>query len=159
MENTVETVLQHGDGSPEVLLKRLRDPESVVAIDADEEIARQLAQSSLTGGSSMDRGLSQATKDFSLPAVTLPTDFLRIPGYKHRETAVNEQGFTDEQLAMMLQEQDLQEQLRLNPEFAHLARQNRNQSNARAAGYPGSTRGASVDEGPNIMEQLSSKCI
>ena len=163
MENTIETVLQHGDGDPEVLLQRLRDPESVVRIDTDEEIARRLEQSSMSDSqniSSSNENTKQApNEDFSLPQVLLPNDFLRIPGYEHGEvaTATNEAGMSDEQLAMMLQEQDLQEHLRRNPEFSHLAGQGQQQRQARSAGYPGSIRGPSNDEGPNIMENLSSK--
>lgn len=198
MENTVETVLQHGDGDPNVLIQRLKDPSAAAAaVDMDEEIARQLAKELQKGGDAEPSSFG-ATTDArrvarvstvtlpaapkarppapvlapvandagALPNVDLPPDFLRIPGYKHKTTTPEEDA--DEQLARMLQEEDFLKELQGNPEFAYLARgggysgasrqkQRARQSRANA-GYPGSSGGA--HEGPNIIENLSSKsCV
>uniref|UniRef100_A0A7S2L3U3 CUE domain-containing protein n=1 Tax=Leptocylindrus danicus TaxID=163516 RepID=A0A7S2L3U3_9STRA len=207
MENTVEAVLGHGDGDPNVLIQRLKDPSAAAAaVDMDEEIARQLAKDLQKGnigannepvslGAGMDEEIGRQLASSSLgaatdahrvaristvtppvaapkartpapvvndsdtlPRVDLPSDFLRIPGYKHRTTTPEEDA--DEQLARMLQEEDFLKELKGNPEFAYLARgggfqqkQRVNRQSRANAGYPGASRGA--NDGPNIIENLS----
>ena len=135
MENTCDRILNHGDQDPQILVDRLKagGPEPQVALD--EELARQLA----TGGSSTStsRGggassSSAAKKKGRGTPTTLPDDFLRVPGYKRpagrsgapssSSAAAAANGMDDETLARMLQDELFSEELRRNPDFAHLAR-------------------------------------
>ena len=101
MENTVDMILRHGDGSPEALLKQIEegiDPRAQTAA-MDEALARQLSQpgrasSTTTAGSS---GSSQK-KGRGTPTV-LPDDFLRLPNGMN---VPSNQMSDDEALARML---------------------------------------------------------
>lgn len=80
MENTVETLLGHGDGSPSDLLRELQGggaTQRVADIDADEEFARQIAAAEeeggrwrgpLRGGSGSARGLGLASGRSNFPS-------------------------------------------------------------------------------------------
>ena len=79
MENTVETVLGHGDGDPEELVERLQNPNAASA-----------AAASSGGGSSSgattpvtSNGSSTGNNTRKLRGIKteLPPDFLRIPGH------------------------------------------------------------------------------
>jgi hypothetical protein len=153
MEHTVETLLGH-TGSPEELIEKIRRGEvsgsgssgggngaAAHNIDADEELARQLAredQRPVRGSAFVPPGQrrmmasnimapSRAAAPAPQPPVrpeqkgrgtptTLPVDFLRIPGRKYPQqqstTPTNAGGMTDEQLARMLQDELFQEELR-----------------------------------------------
>lgn len=95
MENTVDMILRHGDGSPEKLLRQIEqgiDPRAQ-AVEADEALARQLSQSGRPPAGTP----GSKTKGRGTPTI-LPDDFLRLP---------NGTGFTpnlsdDEALARML---------------------------------------------------------
>lgn len=133
MENTVDMILRHGNQDPEVLIDQIEngiDPiRSVTA--ADEQLARQLAQQ--TGPITRGRNLTAATDEHTHTGkgkpTTLPEDFLRPDGYTPGATnTVSE----DEALARMLQDELFTEELRRNPDFAHLA--HGRASNARLVG-------------------------
>lgn len=161
MENTVETVLAHGNGDPAALVERLKNPQASVSMD--EEIARQLANESRPSaapGAKKKKQLGRGTP------TQLPTDFLRIPGRKYETSTVVDQ---DEALARMLQDELFTQELANNPEFAHLARaggrrilggmaQNRASGRPSPSAFPGAGRGAAgsqTQDGPNIVEKLS----
>uniref|UniRef100_A0A7S4N9B0 CUE domain-containing protein n=1 Tax=Odontella aurita TaxID=265563 RepID=A0A7S4N9B0_9STRA len=125
MENTVETVLSYGDGDPADLVERLKNPGSASEhVDADEELARQLAAESGRQNAAAGRTTQRAAGN--APATgpngrklrgtptQLPPDFLRVPG---GSTDID----GDEQLARMLQDELFTRELANNPEFAHLA--------------------------------------
>lgn len=120
MENTVDLILRHGDQEPQVLVQQLAagiDPAQNAA-SIDEALARQLSQSNVVRSSTRPQGKGTPT--------TLPDDFLRIPGYTPpAQSSLSD----DEALARMLQDELFTEELRRNPDFAHLAR---GRSNARA---------------------------
>ena len=170
MENTVDAVLTHGDSDPQLLIKMLESGTSQE--DLDEQLARELADgtpqqqinafnntssrvaanrnTSATSGtsSSISNSSNQLSekKGRGTPT-TLPDDFLRIPGKNGSISG-------DEALARMLQDKLFAEELRNNPEFAHLAQ-------GRVAGghrYPGVNRNhhQQQHEGPNILEALGS---
>mmetsp|Transcript_11829 Transcript_11829/g.15433 ORF Transcript_11829/g.15433 Transcript_11829/m.15433 type:complete len:288 (+) Transcript_11829:163-1026(+) len=170
MENTVEAILFHGDRDPQLLLAKLKKNPIRPSLSApgpagqtinmDEELAREMSQSAISGpeaASSDTKKSSKADDDSLLPQVSLPPDFLRIPGYKDGGTMSS-----DEKLALMLQEEDFLKQVQNNPEFAHLAigRGGQQSSGLAQAGYPGSSRAAvrmSNGNGKdvNIMENFS----
>lgn len=118
MENTVDLILRHGDKSPQVLVDQLAsgiDPQQS-AVAADEALARQLSQANARAlprpkPSNNGSGKGKPTK--------LPDDFLRIPGVDPAQTSSLHD---DEALARMLQDELFTEELRRNPDFAHLAR-------------------------------------
>lgn len=147
MENTVDAVLSHGDAPPADLLKRLAASKTGASIaDMDEQLARELAQqekarsrTSRNANTSSVRvnrpaqnypGSAPRNNARVAPAPTpatptkkgrgtptqLPPDFLRIPGVS--TGAMSE----DEALARMLQDKLFADEIRNNPEFAHLAR-------------------------------------
>lgn len=142
MENTVDAVLMHGDADPNILVERLESSKSGATMeDMDAELARQLAADATD---STDHTVHTSNLSHSTPsresrppefmsntapissnvgsldkkrrgiATTLPLDFLRIPGQQHISS--------DEALARMLQDKLFQDEIRNNPEFAHLAR-------------------------------------
>mmetsp|Transcript_11415 Transcript_11415/g.13809 ORF Transcript_11415/g.13809 Transcript_11415/m.13809 type:complete len:304 (-) Transcript_11415:1170-2081(-) len=149
MENTVESVLGHGDGDPQVLIDNLKKGKAPAAdVSLDEELARQLANeeqqrsrssgrsggapapsSSRATGSGTPSAPSRKTHTKGLGNPTdIPSDFLRIPGYA---PAAGGGGATagsagsasmdeDERLARMLQDELFSEELARNPQFAHL---------------------------------------
>lgn len=170
MENTVDAVLTHGDQDPQLLIKRLESGANQE--DLDEQLARELANGtqqftatpppppnnngsipfsnnsvSTTTNSSNFESTSQLRKGRGTPT-TLPDDFLRIPGNGHNISS-------DEALARMLQDKLFAEEIRRNPEFAHLA-QGRGQSNRSFPGMQRNPFNQQQNEGPNIMEALGS---
>lgn len=178
MENTCDLILQHGDNDPQILVNRLKagGPEPQVAMD--EELARRLADS--RGGSRQTQSSSSndASGGRGTPT-TLPTDFLRLPGYKPSPSETNRTATTgnsangqpmdDETLARMLQDELFSEELARNPDFAHLAGQRRSQQRGRGhtgprvsssnARLPAAQPGAPLQnpfEGVNMMQKMSS---
>lgn len=162
MENTVDAVLTHGDADPQLLIQRLQSGTNQE--EMDEQLARELANStqqqhigtststgtSTNGPDAADHGraaavstVTEATtpwkKGRGNPTV-LPDDFLRIPG----NNAIS----NDEALARMLQDKLFADEIRNNPEFAHLARGR--------GGMHRSRVNQQQHEGPNIMEALGS---
>ena len=124
MENTVDMILRHGNQDPEILIDQIEngiDPiRSVTA--ADEQLARQLSQQQTGPTTSRGTNITAATVEHSHTAkgkpTTLPEDFLRPPGYTPGAAiSVSD----DEALARMLQDELFTEELRRNPDFAHLA--------------------------------------
>lgn len=151
MENTVDAILTHGDGDPQALIKRLETGEDVTAMDEQlaRSLATQEEQigssRSSVGGSVYEnsrvegelsavgnagisnarrsssgslRSQAQGEKGRGTPT-TLPADFLRIPGATASSQNTLE---SDEALARMLQDKLFAQELKNNPEFAHLAR-------------------------------------
>jgi hypothetical protein len=121
MENTVDLILRHGNRDPDILIDQIESGVDPMrnATAADEELARQLAQqgaprvgATRPTGSNAGPSLSGKGKP-----TTLPDDFLRSPG----ATPINSIS-DDEALARMLQDELFTEELRRNPDFAHLAR-------------------------------------
>lgn len=160
MENTVDAVLTHGDMDPQLLIKRLESGANQEDLDA--QLARELANgteqfanpaptpttisnnNNVTNTSSVNNQSVPQQKGRGTPT-TLPDDFLRIPGNGHNISS-------DEALARMLQDKLFAEEIRRNPEFAHLAQ-------GRGRSYPGMQRNRfnqQQNEGPNIMEALGS---
>jgi hypothetical protein len=163
MENTVESILKHGDQDPAILVSQLKagvDPTTQL----DQELARQLAReeqqrigptSNKRAGDEEPSGSYSGRRKGRGTPTELPPDFLRIPGSKGTSTSASTLD-QDEALARMLQDELFSQELANNPEFAHLARgrraagsQRRNTSSA--AGGPRAT----VDEGPNIVEKIT----
>lgn len=173
MENTCDRILNHGDKDPQILVDQLKagGPEPQVAMD--EELARQLATGGSNrggggGGSSSNTAAAAAQKKGRGTPTTLPDDFLRIPGYKRpargggSNSAAAGAGMDDEALARMLQDELFSEELRRNPDFAHLARGG--SRNARsAAGMPPGQRRSGAAAAPQAnpfegtMEKISGK--
>ena len=95
MENTVDMILRHGDGSPEMLLKQIEegvDPQAQ-AQEIDAALARQLSQAGQQPRSSSSKKTGRGT-----PTI-LPDDFLRLPNGMQ---ASSNQLSDDEALARML---------------------------------------------------------
>lgn len=139
MENTVDAVLMHGDADPNILVQRLESSKSGATMeDMDAELARQLAGDSTHSTDHTEHTGNLSHSSPSRPEVapnitsisytaegsdrkrrgiptTLPPDFLRIPGGQQQISS-------DEALARMLQDKLFQDEIRNNPEFAHLAR-------------------------------------
>lgn len=119
MENTVDLILRHGDKEPQVLVDQLTsgiDPlRSAVA--ADEALARQLSQATT-------RSIPPPNPSGKGKPTKLPDDFLRIPGVEPVPSSLQD----DEALARMLQDELFTQELRRNPDFAHLARGRSNAS-------------------------------
>lgn len=144
MENTVETVLSHGDSDPADLVERLKNPGSASDhVDADEELARQLASESESGrrsaGGNTSRratGAAPATgpngRKLRGTPTQLPPDFLRVTGGSADIDA-------DEQLARMLQDELFTRELANNPEFAHLAGRGRGRGSNTGTGRGSAT--------------------
>ena len=96
MENTVDMILRHGEGSPESLLKQIEegiDPQAQV-VEADEALARQLSQAGRSAPSAAPQKKGRGT-----PTI-LPDDFLRLP--PGVAVAAPNQMSDDEALARML---------------------------------------------------------
>ena len=160
MENTVDAVLTHGDTDPQILIKQLESGANQEDLDA--QLARELANGTqqfanpITSTTNRSNHVS-STSSSNTPSVpkwkngrgtptNLPDDFLRIPGNSHNISS-------DEALARMLQDKLFAEEIKRNPEFAHLA-QGRGFPNR---SYPGMNRNRNQqNEGPNIMEALGS---
>lgn len=147
MENTVDAVLAHGDAEPSELLRRLDSSQSGATIeDMDEVLARQLA----TGSPQTNSQPAQPPAPPVRPAAAqkgrgtptdLPADFLRIPGGPTNNIS------DDEALARMLQDKLFAEEIRNNPEFAHLARGQR-------GAFPGNANRQSQGETPDVIKSL-----
>jgi hypothetical protein len=152
MENTVDAVLTHGDLDPQSLIQRLQSGANQE--DLDEQLARELANASQQQTISRNNVSPVTPVPTPAPvekkgrgtATTLPDDFLRIP-------SDNGNISSDEALARMLQDKLFADEIRNNPEFAHLA-----QGRGRGNGFPGTQRNRvnQQNEGPNIMEALGS---
>lgn len=169
MEDTVDAILGHGDGDPDVLVARLK---ATPDISRDEALARQLvSEESLRSnyednvpklssmspfpGSSTVRNRPPVTSTSSQASppkkkgigtpTDLPSDFLRIPGREYKNNSMSE----DEALARMLQNEMFTAQIANNPDLAHLARANRRPISA------SNVSSQNVPQGPNIMDQLS----
>jgi len=144
MENTIESILGHGEGEPSDLITKLQSGLAEGStIDSDAEIARQLAAEDQRRRSTRDppatrRNVKTPVKKGMGTPTELPSDFLRIPGHSNDTSSLD----SDEQLARMLQDELLQKELRNNKEFAHLA--NGGQSR------PGSL----VNEGPDLIDKI-----
>ena len=140
MENTIESILSHGEGNPAILIARLenggvgsggtqnRSGGTDSKISLDEELARSLSSADDGGCEPIAASPSTNTtsSSSSKTKVVLPADFLRIPGYKSRGGTGNggNSGSTmgeDETLARMLQDAFFAQELSSNPEFAHLS--------------------------------------
>ena len=141
MENTVESLLGHGDKAPQLLLDKLKnggDGNSTSDTTMDAQLAAQL--SSRGGAASATPGAPPSTTTNNNRAgdsymagytprgtpTSLPDDFLRVDGGVRGATAAaggNSQSTldSDEALARMLQDELFSEELRRNPDFAHLA--------------------------------------
>mmetsp|Transcript_11648 Transcript_11648/g.19378 ORF Transcript_11648/g.19378 Transcript_11648/m.19378 type:complete len:293 (+) Transcript_11648:133-1011(+) len=146
MENTVESILSHGEGDPAALLTKLTnqstaDSTTTAATQNDQELARQLARqeqvqqqqrtttTTTTTGTNTGTGTTtrpsppQSKKKGRGTAIDLPPDFLRVPNYSGRGGQEGGQVMDqDEALARMLQDELFSQELANNPEFAHLAR-------------------------------------
>lgn len=187
MENTVEAILQHGDGDPQALIQQLQSGGSDSNTAMDEAIARQLAQEERGGSGGQARQRRSTNTPTSPPVAApptpkpkgrgtpteLPPDFLRIPGAPIPAAGSNSALDADEALARMLQDELFSQELANNPEFAHLARGGRprmvggrpsrsrnvgEMPRASAAGFPGGGNRSSRDhEGPNILDKISGK--
>lgn len=98
MENTVDMILRHGDGSPEALLKQIEegiDPRAQTAA-MDEALARQLSQSAQAPTAT---GTTSSKKKGRGTPTILPDDFLRLPNGANFSS---NQMSDDEALARML---------------------------------------------------------
>jgi hypothetical protein len=157
MENTIESILSHGDENPDTLLAKLANGtagetnEEGRSIDRDAEIARQLAAEEQRQSEKAPPATRRAVpaarpakKGMGTPA-QLPPDFLRIPGHKSSSPSME----SDEQLARMLQDELLQKELKNNKEFAHLA-------NARN-GRPGVAAAGGPNDGPDLIDKIGGK--
>eukprot|EP00547_Thalassionema_nitzschioides_P010080 CAMPEP_0194227784 /NCGR_PEP_ID=MMETSP0156-20130528/43035_1 /TAXON_ID=33649 /ORGANISM="Thalassionema nitzschioides, Strain L26-B" /LENGTH=278 /DNA_ID=CAMNT_0038960277 /DNA_START=66 /DNA_END=902 /DNA_ORIENTATION=- len=167
MENTVESILQHGNNSPEELVKQLKEGSKTESIDLDQQLARQLAQEEKARSKVPPKSApkqneikkSEPKKKTRGTPADLPEDFLRIPGFGGRggqmEGAAMDQ---DEALARMLQDELFSQELANNPEFAHLARQRGAQGTRDSRvrdSAPHHASAAGFSEPPKIMEKIS----
>lgn len=180
MENTVDAVLSHGDADPAELVERLEASQAGTTMeDMDAALARQLSnvderlqtntnenaggmatrdsntyQPQSTASSSQSSGQNPAAAAMQKgrgTATALPPDFLRIPGSPAQIS-------NDEALARMLQDKLFAEELRNNPEFAHLARGRGSGRGgiAPGVGYPGSgpRRAQGAGQPPEVLKAL-----
>ncbi len=182
MENTVDAVLSHGDADPSELVERLESSQAGTTMeDMDAALARQLSnvnegrqtntneiaggmaprdsntyqpQSTASSSQSSGQNPAAAMQKGRGTATELPPDFLRIPGSPAQIS-------NDEALARILQDKLFAEELRNNPEFAHLAR---GRSGGRTGvapnvGYPGSgpRRAQGTGEPPEVLKALQGK--
>uniref|UniRef100_A0A7S2SM65 CUE domain-containing protein n=1 Tax=Eucampia antarctica TaxID=49252 RepID=A0A7S2SM65_9STRA len=167
MENTVESVLSHGNGDPQALLNKLNyvgseggegNQQSAEQISMDEEIARRMMQDDVSS-SAIPPGLRRtaaAAPSSNNNAIIedevkghgtqthLPPDFLRIPGQ------VDE----DEALARMLQDEMFAKEVKKNPEFANNARLFNN-ATGRITSTTATARGNTANQGPRIIDAIS----
>jgi hypothetical protein len=140
MENTVDMILRHGNKDPDILIDQIENGIDPIRSEtaADEQLARQLARQTtpLPANAILSGSLPSANEHVHAgkgKPTTLPEDFLRPPGYTPGMTnSVSD----DEALARMLQDELFTEELRRNPDFAHLA--HGRASNARLLGQQSS---------------------
>ena len=135
MENTVETVLSHGDGDPDELVRRLQDPNAAAAAAASGANSGTATPVTANGGGS---GGTRGGRRQRGIKTELPPDFLRIPGVDPPPGTDAADIDADEQLARMLQDELFTQELRNNPEFAHLA--GGRGGGGGGSGFPGSRR-------------------
>ncbi|GKY94222.1 hypothetical protein MPSEU_000388000 [Mayamaea pseudoterrestris] len=148
MENTVDLILRHGGGDPQVLIQQIQsgvDPQQTLTAH-DEALARQLSQqhvvapaSTATSGTSLQSGISTQTQppqppvdsNLSVPSSSASNGLARqskgnptrLPDDFLRLSSTSTPSVAeDEALARMLQDELFSEELARNPEFAHLAR-------------------------------------
>lgn len=167
MENTVESILGHGDKAPQQLIDNLKNG-GKNATSLDEELARQLSSqtdSAITSSSTPAPAPTPSAPSTSSnqqrlrgTPTTLPDDFLRVI------TTTSQSALdADEALARMLQDELFSEELRRNPDFAHLAgrrpsgqqQQQRQQQQQAVNRTSFAARGHQPMPMPNIMEKLS----
>lgn len=160
MENTVESILAHQGQDPQVLLNNLKNG-GTNATNLDEELARQLSSQVEAEASTTPTPASTPSSSSNLRGTptTLPDDFLRVNTTTSQATLNS-----DEALARMLQDALFSEELRRNPDFAHLAG-GRRPSNSNPQGQQRqpqavnrasfTARGHQPVPMPNIMEKLS----
>ena len=165
MENTCESVLSHGDEKPEILLNSLERSrlEKIERVAMDEKLAQKLSQQD---EGTDDSEIDQEYSHFPLPKRGTPTefkpnfqrgtptelepDFLRIP---------NRNGLLegDTALAQMLQDELFAQELKNNPDLAHLASSNtqtwndlpsnqQHHQSRPSSAFPGLKRGDSYTE-------------
>ena len=129
MENTVEAILQHGDGDPQALIKQLQSGASVVTLPWMKLLLAKLLKKN--GAAAVEEEAQHIPRVNRHPRpkpkgrgtpTELPPDFLRIPGAPIPTAASNSTMDADEALARMLQDELFSQELANNPEFAHLAR-------------------------------------
>lgn len=102
MENTVDLILTHGERSPSSLIEKINageDPRAA-AIDADAELARQLANPQRTVPAAPAPAPPSQAGRRGTPT-DLPPEFLRIPSAVPTSTSTD-QLQSDEALARML---------------------------------------------------------
>ena len=152
MENTCDRILNHGSQDPQILVDRLKAGGEEPQVAMDEQLARQLAGGDSNNNNTSGGAPASAKKGRGTPT-TLPDDFLRVKTSTSQATMDS-----DEALARMLQDQLFSEELRRNPDFAHLAgrRPSTQQPQSQAANRASFTaRGHQPMPMPNIMEKLS----
>lgn len=187
MENTVDAVLTHGEADPQILLQQLESSKPGEGVDRtamDEQYARELAAASGGGGGGGQVVVTAHNPPSSSPAnsnsnsstagaspsepprqkgrgtpTELPPDFLRL----NSSSADGQDIYGDEALARMLQDKLFTDEIKNNPEFAHLATQRNGGSRHapgaginRFRGMGGPRNQHQQNEGPNIMEALGS---
>lgn len=172
MENTVESVLSHGNGDPQALLDKLNfrgtssegqssAEQMQMQMAADEEMARRIMQdeagsippglrNTASAAHSTSRVEEEVTSGRGTPT-QLPPDFLRIAG----KAQVDQ----DEALARMMQDAMFAKEVKKNPEFANNSRlfNNTNRTSATSGGnapVPGIMNALS-DMGENAKTKLS----
>ena len=168
MENTVESILGHGDGEPQVLLDKLENSNnaqtSAEQISMDEALARQMMQDEQARRQQATASLPPALRGNNGAAFTATSDAPN-PSSSNTTTPVNDtksrgtptqlphdflripgQVGQDEALARMLQNEAFAKEVKKNPEFSnnHNLFRNRNAAQGNNSGQP-----------PNIMEALS----
>eukprot|EP00558_Chaetoceros_sp_UNC1202_P007006 CAMPEP_0197242116 /NCGR_PEP_ID=MMETSP1429-20130617/7959_1 /TAXON_ID=49237 /ORGANISM="Chaetoceros sp., Strain UNC1202" /LENGTH=288 /DNA_ID=CAMNT_0042702079 /DNA_START=159 /DNA_END=1025 /DNA_ORIENTATION=+ len=168
MENTVDAVLAHGDSHPQQLVQRLEQSKSGTSMaEMDEQLARQLASQEPQQPIAPDPqsvrprapvpAPSQATDNAAPVAkspqgrgtpTALPPDFLRIPGVASTREIAN-----DEALARMLQDKLFADEIKNNPEFAHLAR-GRRRPDSRNPMNRGPVGGTNREGPPEVLKAL-----
>lgn len=135
MENTVDLILAHGNRSPSVLIDKLNAGEDPNAhtIDADAELAQQLANSNRAAQQRQSAALHRPTSREGQRGTPteLPPDFLRLTPVSPATTTSTDQLQSDEALARMLQDNLFSEEISRNPDFAHLARGSRTPNGSR----------------------------
>lgn len=175
MENTVDSILGHGERDPQELVNQLKSGVKPGGADTsmDEALALQLAKETRGGRGNRGQNAAPASRPTPPPPAPkpkgrgtptdLPPDFLRVPG--QAPPSGDGGGSTmdaDEALARMLQDELFSQELANNPEFAHLANRGRPALGVgRSRGHVGElpTRSSTAhrrgsEEGPKIMENL-----
>lgn len=180
MENTVEALLGHGDKAPQLLLDKLKNGQDGSSTNnntsMDEQLARQLSSRGGAAAAAPSTGAAPSSSSSPPPPTSsagssymanytprgtptsLADDFLRVPTSSAQSTMDS-----DEALARMLQDQLFSEELRRNPDFAHLAGRPRvSNVSHQSAGTARTSFAARNGQQqplplPNIMEKLSGR--